>query len=150
MKGENTLISELNNSVECIGINKTIEVLKEGRHKVFKDIHMSYVYETINETLGITFDQLNEKHSRDDLRKVAMGMYFYFGCNVFGYKPGRVYSSFPVKGTHRIFQKYRRLVCKANTIKPRTEIDRLVVKHLAPLETHFTNYKKSNNINGNK
>ncbi len=150
MKGEKTLLSELNHSVNSIGIIKTIEVLKQGRHRELNDIHINFVYTEVNKALDIQFDRLNDKHSRDDVRKVAIGFYFYFCCGVFGYKFKKVCEGIPLKITIRVLYMYCGLIKNANIIKPKNEIDRLVAKHITGLERKFIDYKKLNHTDGNQ
>jgi hypothetical protein len=145
---EKTLISELHNSVSSIGITKTIEVLKKGRKRQLNDVCINYVFVEVNKMLSITVDQLQNGSSRNDARKVAIGFYFYFSCNILGYRFAEVCECLPVKLQKRMLYYYYGIIKAAKLINPKTDIDKLVALHFQNLEKLFIAYKKLNNKNG--
>lgn len=145
---EKTLITELHHSVSSIGINGTIEVLKKGRKKQLSAVCINYVFVQVNKMLSITAEQLQQRNGHNDVKKIAIGFYFYFSCILLGYRFSEVCECLPIKLKKRALYYYFNIIKTAKLVNPKTDIDKLIVLHFAKLEKLFTEYKKLNDTDG--
>ncbi len=142
MNQQPDLISELSISKSVLGTDGIIKVLQEARAAETGHEHIIYVFNTVNETLSITVSVLEENNSRSDLRKIAIGFYWFFLTKIFDYSCSKIYKSLPAKVPQQMIFKYGQVIKKAKLDKPKTDLDRLIVVYFKKLDDHFKKYKK--------
>ena len=98
------LLTEVKNSVELIGIDKTIQALKSARIVHFSDEILQTIISCICQEIGIKVEELLNSHEKNnDKRKVAICFCVYFlnEDEYFGFTHREIAQKLPLNLHHR-------------------------------------------------
>lgn len=140
------LIDELKNSIDCLGPDQVIKLLREARTNT-----VGVVFIKVTATMDIAFELLrntdihySDPHAADQ-RKVALGLGIYFlktqfECNT-KYIIENMYSLLNISLKSRMLRNYCSLIKDAKLDKPKSSIEIMIAEYLPILKKTFEDYK---------
>ena len=144
------LITQLKNSVDFIGVDKTINALKSAQLQYFPEEKIKDIITVICKEVGISVRQFRDSSLKNnDKRKVAICfcIHFLHSYNYFNFSYDEIADKLPglnLNGRQSIYY-YVRIIKTAKTEDPKSDIDKLIANHLPKLEKTikpFTNHTK--------
>lgn len=143
------LFNEVATTLSTLGVGKTIEVLQEARKNRYKDNHAYKVMITVTEALGITFIEMQQLNARKDNRKVGIALCVHFLYNEFNQKYIEISRNLKIGLSISSLASHHDLIKSANLKNPKSDIDKMIAKHLPELTPIINKIKTEQNDNGN-
>ena len=126
-KNVTEILSELFKTIEILGINGTIETLKDAKNKkqLVDDIDIDFVLDAVSQTTGLNKDRILYGNDRSDERKIALCLSVYFIKNNFHYSYSEIKKIF--KKDSSVLSRYNSYV-KNLPKNPKTNFDKTIDK----------------------
>lgn len=138
---EGNLFNEVKTSVDTLGINGVVEVLKKARLDKFKNETYLTVTNIVIESVDIPLCELEKNNSRSDKRKVAIGFCAFFLNTEFGYDHSKISKSLPFNLSRDSIANYHEIISCAKIRNPKSDLDKLISKSYDDILQKITNYK---------
>ncbi len=140
---EYQLITALIKCTNTIGAKETLLALETAADKTKIKI-IQFCVKTVLAKLTLTLEDV-QPYSYNDQRKVAIGLCVYFIVDVYGIGFNELDKLLPFNLKNRILRTYHSVIQCANKIKPKSDVEHIIVLHFNSLNELFVNHKNSLN-----
>jgi chromosomal replication initiation ATPase DnaA len=131
------ILDELITTVESIGVEKTVQSLKEARTKslILSDINVENIIKIVEDATGVKKERILHGNDRTDERKISISLCIYYIKKEYGYSYAELKKIF--NKDEAALYRYFQIVDLLPT-KPKSDFDKKLsslIKEINPLIT---------------
>lgn len=142
MKNNLDLVSQLKSAVDYLGIEGTIDAMRQAIENKIGDENTCYVITEVCNSICLSIEDFENSKLRTDERKVAIAFCSYFLNTIFAYSTYKISKRLPLKLDRRSISGYISIITDAKIKNPKSNIDLIISTRYDNLKNIFITHKK--------
>lgn len=134
---------EMSETINLVGQDKVINLLKKARENVCNPIHIKNIFSIVCEVFELNVKHINELKAKTDERLLVIALCVFYSRKKINCTYEEINLGLITNLSKRTYERYFDIIKNANLKKPKSAIDKSIAKNNTTLNEKINEYFKS-------